>query len=388
MRDALLLRTGCLLLLLTLTAWCGTAWGDIGRDHWEVDDYRAAHPEQVALMDAFAARVAAPAQAVAEALLPPTPLRVAVLYPGDQASDYWRRNMAAFRARMAELNLEVVLDVHFTGPGSEDAARQADLLRQALAADPDYLFYTLDTPIHQMLIERLLARSPVTHDGPRLILQNITTPLRAWNKMQPFLYVGFDHVIGSRALARQLIAAVGPEGGDAVVLYGTSGYVSAARGGTFIEETLNSPLTVRGSYTTEMRVEVARTATLDAIKRYPDLRVIYACTTDVALGAMEGVKLADASDRILVSGWGGGEDELEALRRGDLAATVMRINDDAGVAMAEAIALDLRGESEMVPTIFSGTMEVVTRNTPASEIESLKRRAFRYSGVPTPGAGR
>lgn len=74
---------------------------------------------------------------------------------------------------------------------------------------------------------------------------------------------------------------------------------------------------------------------------------------------------------------GGGSAELEALQDGRLAVTVMRMNDDTGIAMAEAIKRDLAGLP--VPLVYSGEFELVTQNTTTEHIERLKQRAFRYS---------
>ena len=57
----------------------------------------------------------------------------------------------------------------------------------------------------------------------------------------------------------------------------------------------------------------------------------------------------------------------------------MRMNDDNGVAMAEAIHLDLAGRAAEVPTVYSGDMMVVDGDTTPQELERLKARAFRYS---------
>ena len=57
----------------------------------------------------------------------------------------------------------------------------------------------------------------------------------------------------------------------------------------------------------------------------------------------------------------------------------MRMNDDTGVAMAEAIKLDIEGRK--VPTVFSGDFEMVTSETSLDELQRLKEKAFRYSGV-------
>ncbi|MCO4789370.1 ABC transporter substrate-binding protein, partial [Vibrio cholerae] len=72
-----------------------------------------------------------------------------------------------------------------------------------------------------------------------------------------------------------------------------------------------------------------------------------------------------------------GSAELEALAKGELDVTVMRMNDDTGVAMAEAIKWDLEGKA--VPLVYSGDFEVVTKQDSAARISELKARAFRYS---------
>lgn len=55
----------------------------------------------------------------------------------------------------------------------------------------------------------------------------------------------------------------------------------------------------------------------------------------------------------------------------------MRMNDDTGVAMAEAIKWDLEGKP--VPKVYSGDFELVTSSDSKEKIERFKQRAFRYS---------
>ncbi|RAH36534.1 hypothetical protein C9J49_015680 [Halomonas sp. SL1] len=57
----------------------------------------------------------------------------------------------------------------------------------------------------------------------------------------------------------------------------------------------------------------------------------------------------------------------------------MRINDDNGVAMAEAMRMVMLGQQARVPAIFAGDIVRVTRDTPPDRIDELKRRAFRLS---------
>ena len=59
----------------------------------------------------------------------------------------------------------------------------------------------------------------------------------------------------------------------------------------------------------------------------------------------------------------------------------MRINDDNGVAMAEAIRLDLEGRSGEVPQIYSGQFALVEKDITRQDLHRLKQSAFRYSGM-------
>lgn len=79
----------------------------------------------------------------------------------------------------------------------------------------------------------------------------------------------------------------------------------------------------------------------------------------------------------MINGWGGGSAELDAIAKKELDVTVMRMNDDTGIAMAEAIKLDL--EHKPVPTVFSGDFEIVTKNDSPERLSKLKKYAFRYS---------
>ena len=57
----------------------------------------------------------------------------------------------------------------------------------------------------------------------------------------------------------------------------------------------------------------------------------------------------------------------------------MRMNDDNGVAMAEAIHLDIEGKTDEIPTIFSGDFTLVKKGMSIKELNELQHRAFRYS---------
>ncbi|MCK2184690.1 substrate-binding domain-containing protein [Halomonas getboli] len=363
---------GLLVVLLGMATASGAAAGT-SHDTILVDDYIDRHPEQQALMADFMGRVQAPALPLTSP--PRSTIRIAVIYPALQASDYWQRSLDALEARLRALGLPYRLKVYLSRP-TVDVDLQARQLAMALQWRPDYLVFTLDSVPQLHMIERVLALG-----RPRLILQNITTPLADWESDPPFLYVGFDHVQGTRLIADWMLERAGYRG-KYMTLHFSSGYVSRMRGGTFSRMAARYPeLEEVASYHTDGDPEQAYRATLQTLEAHPDLKMIFAGSTDVALAALRALRETDRMD-VLLNGWGGGAAELAALKDGGLDVTAMRINDDNGVAMAEAMRMVLLGQASRVPRIFAGDIALVTRDTPAEEIAELERRAFRLSGVP------
>lgn len=301
-------------------------------------------------------------------------VKIVMLYPGNQVSDYWRRSKVSFEKRMDELGIKYELVDYFTRP--VELTKQASVLNKILSENVDYLIFTLDAKKHAKFVERILNKK-----RPNIILQNITTPKKKWEKTKPFLYVGFDHVIGAKILADKYIEKTAGEGKYAV-LYGPRGYVSKMRGEEFINYvSKKSRLKLTQSYYTNFDKKRSKLATLDLLKREKDLKFIYACSTDIALGAIEALRETGNLGKIMVNGWGGGSSELDAISKGELDFTVMRNNDDNGVAMAEAIKLDLLGKKQQIPTVYSGEFFLVEKGISQEKLESLKKSAFRYSGV-------
>ncbi|GAL18208.1 autoinducer 2-binding periplasmic protein LuxP precursor [Vibrio maritimus] len=338
-------------------------------DYWNYQHYLEAHPEQKALTDEL--QLAVSKGPMPLSVKQSKPITISVVYPGQQVSDYWVRNIKAFETRLEELGVEYELNQVFTRP-NDDFRQQSVSLMEAVKNKSGYLIFTLDTSRHRKFIEHVLHATDT-----KLILQNITTPLKSWSENPPFMYVGFDHVKGSLLLADYFKQRFNGDKADYSVLYFSEGYVSDARGGTFIQEMdkLNG-FSLATSYYTKASRDSGREAALNTLKQHPNVNFIYACSTDVALGAADALNELDRKD-VVVNGWGGGSAELEAIQNGELDVTVMRMNDDTGVAMAEAIKWDL--EDKEVPLVYSGTFELVTSADSDQKIEALKKRAFRYS---------
>ena len=335
--------------------------------YWSYDEFLARYPEQKALTVALDNQVQTDPEPMQRAL---TPIKISVVVPGQQISDYWQRNVRAFERRLQALNIPYQLKEVTTRPNN-DIREQSASLYSALRDGADYLVFTLNSVRHRKFINHVLSQKKT-----KLILQNITTPVKAWQGNQPFLYVGFDHQRGSRLLADYYQTRY-PKGANYSVLYFSQGYVSDARGDTFIEAmSRHGDSELVSAYYTKGDQHSGYQAAKAMLNNNPQLDFIYACATDVAFGA---IKALDALGRknVGVNGWGGGSAELDAVMSGQLDATVMRMNDDTGIAMAEAIKRDL--QQKAVPVVYSGRFNVVTQYDDPNRIEALKKQAFRYS---------
>lgn len=338
--------------------------------YYTVDQYKKLHPRQIVMMKRFKDFVKKPAVPLQKKI----DVRVAIVLPGKQLSDYWRRSLASFEQRMKRYNLNFKTYEYIIKP-KERLKSQIKLLEKALGDRPDYLIFTLDARRHQRIIERILIAGK-----PKVLLLNITTPLKKWEGMQPILYSGFDHIEGTRLIARNYIEKI-PGTGSYISLLTKPGYLSEVRGSVFNRYiNNNSGLKLRSIYHIHIDKKEAFNAAREAVNEFKNLSFIYASTTDIALGAIQAIRKSGLKDRIMVNGWGGGSAELNSVIKNDMDFTVMRMNDDSGIALADAIVMDLTGKGDQVPTIFSGELVLVEKGISKSKLKQLKARAFRLSG--------
>lgn len=362
---------GILVIIIVLNSFCFNA---LASDYFTLGEFCSLHPKQNEKLINFQRLVRNKGLPISDNLRKKK-VKIAFIYPGKQISDYWRRSILSFKKRMDEIGVNYEIYEYFSKP-SGDIRVQEKQLQKALTRQPDYLVFTLDAKKHKRAIERVITRS-----RPKLILQNITTPLKDWEGKQPFLYVGFDHVTGAEMLASYYFRKTGGKGKYAL-LYFTRGYVSTMRGDSFIRYLRQrSALKLAASYYTDGKSEQAKKATVEIVKLFPDIDFIYACSTDIAIGALDALKENKKEDQVMINGWGGGSAELVAIAEGKLDVTVMRMNDDNGVAMAEAIRLDISGRLRDIPVVYSGEFVLVEKGISKKDLDDLKSRAFRYSGV-------
>lgn len=340
--------------------------------YWSLDEFFQTFPKQAQLAADFDKLVQGPSAPLN--VEQKEPLRIFVVYPSHQVSDYWRRSIASLTARLDELNIQYQIYNHHTRP-SVALEQQQRLIEKAERYQPDYLIFTLDVNEHAGLIGHILEQKKM-----KLILQNITTPYRAWHDNPPFMYVGFDHVTGTKML-HQYYSEQFPQAHYGLV-FRSPGYVSEMRGDSFIHMQQAAGASLVGSVYSDGSKHGAALAVQSVLRQAQTqpLDFIYACSTDVAFGITAAIARTPELKRpIAVNGWGGGDKELEAILTGELDVTVMRMNDDNGVAMAEAMKLSLQGQDALIPQVYSGDFKLVDKRIHPATLEQYKQRAFRYS---------
>jgi len=335
-----------------------------GSSFWSIDEYVALHPEQQKLMENFDKIVQDEAVSIP---VKNKKIKITLIYPYEEVSDYWLRSKKSFELRMQELKIDYDLEAFFINPS--DIQSQRSQIINAISNNSDYLIFTLNASEHQKLISQVISKQKT-----KVILQNITTPIKSWDNNQPFMYVGFDHTEGTKLLVEYFKKRF-PNGAKYIMLYHNVGYVSQMRGDSFIS-LMGDKYIPSKSFFTYGKSHNAQNV-LQNLQE--DIDFVYSCATDISVGATHGLGSLSKSKEILLNGWGGGDKEIEMLKKSEIDVTVMRMNDDNGVAMAEAIKLDITSQSHKIPLIYSGQFILIDKNIDDTKLDLLKQKAFRYS---------
>ncbi len=338
-------------------------------EYWHIGEYLAKNPKQATILSNFEKLIKSDAKEIS--VKQKKKVKIALVYPDLQISDYWRRSILALKKRLTESKIDYELELipAPTGSGKNESSKE---IIEAVKKGPDYLIFTLNINEHSKLVNQILSYSSI-----KLILLNITTPLKSWGNKQPFFYAGFDHELGTQILIDDIKKKL-PNGGDFIVLYHSEGYVSRMRGDYAIKQLLkDKKWNLVSRYYTDGQGSNAEIALKDFFSRKKKVDLVVSCSTDISLAARKFKK----NSPFLLNGWGGGTAELDSIKndREGIDLTVMRINDDSAIATAEAIKLDLQGDSQKVPLVYSGEMVLVDKTTSPEKMNSLEERAFRYS---------
>ncbi|MFT2110759.1 substrate-binding domain-containing protein [Marinomonas sp. 2405UD68-3] len=304
------------------------------------------------------------------------PLEIALIYPSADTSDFWARNYLAMTKRLDQLGINYNT--------TEFASRQVEHSLQSTYAtqivqDADLYDYVIFGPSELAIQGDNIEKLSKT-EGFSTYVWAFHTPLKFLEK-QPAGWFDFSSAYGAIKICEYMLDRLGNDVTYALVR-GIPGITDNQRSGDF-KECVNT----RGGWKTayEHYGEYQNSGGFDGTSRivqaYPEVTVIHNANTAMAMGSSEALVAADKHKEIFSTGWGGTGLELDAIRRGELNATPMRMGDDVGAATAEAIRADLEGRRDELPLVFLGRITVAHDKMTNSELDALQKEAFRFSGI-------
>ncbi|MBX2881243.1 MAG: substrate-binding domain-containing protein [Granulosicoccus sp.] len=303
-------------------------------------------------------------------------VKIALIYPSADVSDFWARNYLALTKRLDQLG--IAYDT------TEFASRQIEHSLQSTYAsqveqDADLYDYVIFGP-SELATQADNISKLAANDGFSTYVWAFHTPLKDLEN-QPDAWFDFSSAAGAVVMCDYMIERLG-EGITMAMNRGIPGITDNQRSGDFkacVEEKANWETAYEhyGEYQREGGFE----GTSLIMQAYPEANVIHNANTAMAMGSVEAqVSLGKEKD-IFSTGWGGTGLELDAIRRGELDATPMRMGDDVGAATAEAIKADLEERADELPLVFLGRITVAHDQMSEKEIDTLEQEAFRFSGV-------
>lgn len=371
-----LYRVTWLLTIMLVAGMVATSHAEEGAfwEHYDVPGF------DQAMFDAF--RDAVSAAAVPLSVEVSDPISIALVFPSLDLSDAWARGHAGLVGRLDELDVPYRLDTF--GTSHDDHSLQLAHLETTMARGYDYVIVGPTELLVQMsMLEEMIEA------GMGVIVWNYTTPLQEWGEArypvggQPLAYVGFSHAEGGHILGEYFVERLRREvdGTPKVAhLRGIPGITDDQRSGVPMQHFRDAGFEIVHETYANWARDQGYAATLNIVGAYPDVDHIHIVSTAMAIGAVEALDEVGRAGEILLNGWGGGSEEQLHLLEGNLHATVMRMQDDWGVALAEIIKYDLEGRIDEVPLAVSGGMQLVDDTATQADIDAILEYAFRYSG--------
>ncbi len=304
------------------------------------------------------------------------PIQIALIYPSADVSDFWARNYLALTKRLDELGI--------TYETTEFASRQIEHSLQStytaqVVQDADLYDYVIFGPSELATQADNIDKLAGTEDFVTYVWA-FHTPLKDLEN-QPAVWFDFSSAVGALAICDYMVERLGKDVTFALNR-GIPGITDNQRSGDFKDCVVE-----KGSWTLayehygEYQREGGFEGTNLILQAYPEATVIHNANTAMAMGSVEAQVAAEKHENVFSTGWGGTGLELDAIRRGELDATPMRMGDDVGAATAEAIKAHMEGRSDELPLVFLGRITVANDELTAEELDALQQEAFRFSGV-------
>lgn len=174
--------------------------------------------------------------------------------------------------------------------------------------------------------------------------------------------VATDNLAGGK-LAGTWLAEKVPAGSKIALLQGRLGNPSLDDRIKGFKETFGSKATVVAEPATDCDQTKGLNAAQDILTAHPDVAAIYGACGPPIIGALEAVKAAGRTGKIVVVGFDAAPDELTAITAGDQAASVAQFPAKMGSLGIETAVKAARGET--VESVVDTGTEMVTKENVA-----------------------
>ena len=343
--------------------------GDDKRDHWLPGQVNK--PGALEALQSATGGKAAPYKGKQE-----KPLQIALIYPSADVSDFWARNYIALTKRLDQLGIKY--------KATEFASRQIEHSLQSTYAtqvdqDADLYDFVIFGPSELATQADNIAKLS-KNKGFKTFVWAFHTPLKRLNP-QPAGWFDFSSAYGAIKICDYLVDRLG-KGVTYAMNRGIPGITDNQRSGDFKDcVAKKGNWKVAYEHYGEYQRDGGFKGTNLILQAYPEAKIIHNANTAMAMGSVQAQVAAGKHKEIFSTGWGGTGLELDAIRRGELDATPMRMGDDVGAATAEAIKAHLEGRAAELPLVFLGRITVAHDKMSKEELDNLQKEAFRFSGI-------
>ncbi|MGI9420308.1 MAG: sugar ABC transporter substrate-binding protein [Geminicoccaceae bacterium] len=232
---------------------------------------------------------------------------------------YWRMGEGAKKAA-EEFGVELSwVSAEFNG----DIEGQIGVVESELVKSPDALVLV---PMNAK------ALIPKIREANGLGIPVVTADTRAEEGLADVVtFVGLDERLSYKGMAEFVVDHLGGEG-QVAILEGFRGSSTAEERLVGMHEVLDavSGIEIVASISADWDREKGLKATEDILQAHPDVDAILASNDEMALGAVQAVKSAGKADQVVVVGDDAIPAALEALKSGDMLATIDGNTDQVG----------------------------------------------------------
>lgn len=171
-------------------------------------------------------------------------------------------------------------------------------------------------------------------------------------------YIGTDNTEAGGKAGDAMVEAVGA--GEVALIGGISGDVTSGARLDGFTRSVEGTLDIVQTTAADWERQKALTAATTIMQKNPDLKGFFAANDDMGLGIVQAVKNAGKAGEVVVISVDGNEDALEAVKSGDLYATVAQYPYAIGQLGVQACEKAIAGED--VPEEITSPTALVTKD--------------------------